>query len=40
MMLLLLLSLRGTPIIYYGEEVDMEEYNISKEEVADRWIVQ
>ena len=35
MMLLLLLSLRGTPIIYYGEEVDMEEYPISKEEVRD-----
>jgi len=35
MMLLLLLSLRGTPIIYYGEEVDMEEYNISKEELKD-----
>ena len=35
MMLLLLLSLRGTPIIYYGEEVDMEEYNISKKEVRD-----
>ena len=35
MMLLLLLSLRGTPIIYYGEEIDMEEYRISKEEVKD-----
>ena len=35
MMLLLLLSLRGTPIIYYGEEVDMEEYPISKDEVRD-----
>ena len=35
MMLLLLLSLRGTPIIYYGEEIDMEEYPISKEEVKD-----
>jgi len=35
MMLLLLLSLRGTPIIYYGEEVDMEEYPISKEELRD-----
>jgi alpha-glucosidase len=35
MMLLLLLSLRGTPIIYYGEEVDMEEYAITKEEVRD-----
>ena len=35
MMLLLLLSLRGTPIIYYGEEVDMEEYPITKEEVRD-----
>ena len=35
MMLLLLLSLRGTPIIYYGEEVDMEEYPISKKELRD-----
>jgi alpha-glucosidase len=35
MMLLLLLSLRGTPIIYYGEDIDMEEYRISKEEVKD-----
>ena len=35
MMLLLLLSLRGTPIIYYGEEVDMEEYPITKEELRD-----
>lgn len=35
MMLLLLLSLRGTPIIYYGEEVDMEQYQISKSELKD-----
>ena len=35
MMLLLLLSLRGTPIIYYGEEVDMQEYEITKEELRD-----
>lgn len=35
MMLLLMLSLRGTPIIYYGEEIDMEEYPISKAEVKD-----
>ena len=35
MMLLLLLSLRGTPIIYYGEEVDMQEYEITKDELRD-----
>ena len=35
MMLLLILSLRGTPIIYYGEEVDMQEYEISKNELMD-----
>ena len=35
MMLLLLLSLRGTPIIYYGEEVDMQEYEIKKDELRD-----
>jgi alpha-glucosidase len=35
MMLLLMLSLRGTPIIYYGEEVDMQEYEISKNELKD-----
>jgi len=35
MMLLLMLSLRGTPIIYYGEEVDMQEYEISKSELKD-----
>ncbi len=35
MMLLLLLSLRGTPIIYYGEEVDMQEYDITKDELRD-----
>ncbi len=35
MMLLLMLSLRGTPILYYGEEVDMEEYPISREELKD-----
>jgi len=35
MMLLLLLSLRGTPIIYYGEEVDMHEYEIKKDELRD-----
>jgi alpha-glucosidase len=34
-MLLLLLSLRGTPIIYYGEEVDMQEYEIKKDELRD-----
>ncbi len=28
MMQLLMLSLRGTPIIYYGEEVDMQQYEI------------
>ena len=35
MMLLLMLSLRGTPIIYYGEEVDMQQYEISKSELKD-----
>lgn len=35
MMLLLMLTLRGTPIIYYGEEVDMEQYQISKRELKD-----
>jgi len=30
-----MLSLRGTPIIYYGEEVDMQEYEISKSELKD-----
>jgi len=35
MMLLLMLSLRGTPIIYYGEEVDMQQYDISKNELKD-----
>ncbi|MDC0154707.1 alpha-amylase family glycosyl hydrolase [bacterium] len=35
MMLLLLLSLRGTLIIYYGEEVDLQEYKIIKDELQD-----
>ena len=35
MILLLMISLRGTPIIYYGEEVDMQQYDISKSELKD-----
>ena len=30
-----MLSLRGTPIIYYGEEIDMQHYDISKSELKD-----
>ena len=34
-LMLLLLCLRGTPIIYYGEELGMTEYAIKKEELQD-----
>jgi alpha-glucosidase len=33
--LLFLLSLRGTPILYYGEEIDMQEATLSREEIQD-----
>jgi alpha-glucosidase len=33
--MLLLLCLRGTPIIYYGDELGMLEYNVKKEELQD-----
>lgn len=34
--LLILLSLRGTPILYYGDELGMEQVEIPKEEQLDR----
>jgi alpha-glucosidase len=33
--LLFLLTLRGTPILYYGEEIDMEEVALDREEIQD-----
>jgi len=33
--LLFLLSIRGTPILYYGEEIDMREAVLSREEIKD-----
>ena len=35
MMLMLLLCLRGTPILYYGEELDMEEIILEREQIQD-----
>ena len=35
MMLMLLLCLRGTPILYYGEELDMEELSFDRSQVKD-----
>ena len=35
MMLMLLLCLRGTPILYYGEELDMEEILLDREHIQD-----
>lgn len=34
-MMLLLLCFRGTPILYYGDELGMEEYPVRKEELQD-----
>ncbi|MBF0278364.1 MAG: DUF3459 domain-containing protein [SAR324 cluster bacterium] len=34
-LLLLLLCLKGTPILYYGDEIEMPEYPIHKEELQD-----
>ncbi len=33
--LLLLLSMRGTPVLYYGDEIDMDDADISKEDLQD-----
>ncbi|MFL2750308.1 MAG: hypothetical protein ACJ0DI_12765 [bacterium] len=35
MMLMLLLCIRGTPILYYGEELDMEEIILDREQIQD-----
>ena len=35
LMLMLLLCLRGTPILYYGEELDMEEIILDREQIQD-----
>jgi len=35
MLLSLMLCLRGTPILYYGDELDMPEYPITREELQD-----
>ena len=34
-LMLLLLCFRGTPIIYYGDELGMQEYRVKKEELQD-----
>ena len=34
---ILLLTLRGTPFIYYGEEIGMKDVQIDSEQVADTW---
>jgi len=40
LMAMYLLTVRGTPFIYYGQEIDMEEYqDISNEEVQDPWAI-
>ncbi len=33
--LLFLLSIRGTPVLYYGDEISMEDMDITKEELQD-----
>ena len=34
---MLLLTLRGIPILYYGEEIGMANVNLSKEQIKDPW---
>lgn len=34
-LILMLLSIKGTPILYYGDEVDLPDYDIQKDEVRD-----
>ena len=38
--LLFLLSLRGTPVLYYGDEISMEDVDIKKEELQDPYGIQ